>query len=407
MSHVFPIYEVKDIIDFSKHLIIQLDVFREYNPIIKELQKSLTRIEKSFLELNLKINENDTLLSLNRIYMNEALDSIDSLRECLSSIMDQCKILESHHSLGRQDVLTAVNELLWNFLNSASIMSTFEQFNLKINAYADHLLIAFLPILNDIINNSFEREKACQHIRTLTAHDKEKIRMLCMMDNHIMKVYVPKEAPIEPPKTTLITEQDISSYESPANAKSDGNTAVCRTPSSESVSDSTALLKVNSKEEGENDIRNTALFRRRLTRGSSISRYDIHHDYYHVRWLQVLSLIWNSGYPDLTLGQIKYIYLSNPFFLELCQDPYFVNDHSLTECSALQLYLESIEEIPALKQSDYEYVAELIHQNHLITMQELTQKLNERFIGKRVWNFLLVSYFFLCFSLLSLNISFL
>jgi hypothetical protein len=92
----------------------------------------------------------------------------------------------------------------------------------------------------------------------------------------------------------------------------------------------------------------------------------------------------------LTLGQVKYIYLTHAFFLHYHDDFNFINEKNIEECSKLQLYLEMTEEIPILKLPDYEFIAQSIHQNKDLTMRGLIDLLNARFTEKRSFNFLMV-----------------
>lgn len=261
---------INEIVAYSKELILTLDAFRGVIDSIPALQKALSGVEKTFIKIEMKMNDDELIYNLNKNFMAEVNTCLSLLKETLININTEANLFSSH----RSDSFT---DTVWNLFNQGQVATRFANYTKQLGDLCDHLGVSFLPILNTIVTESFEREKITQRIRSLSPHDKEKIRSLLFSDNYIVKLYIPK--PVEGEET--------------------------------------------------GDHRH---LERRLSQGSATA-FDLVHDYYHLKvtlpspplsllpslnpllfqWLQVLPHIWQS-YPELTMGQVKYIYLTHSFF---------------------------------------------------------------------------------------------
>jgi hypothetical protein len=338
-----PMEEINHLVALSKELILSLDQYRHNVEAVPALIKELNNIEKAFIKLDLKMTEDELVFNLNRNFMIEANGCLNLMRETLMNLHKEVIIYGSHHG-------DTFSDSVWNMFNKTQVNHRFQNFAKQIHDFTEHLLTDFLPILNTIITESFEREKIIRPLHSLSVHDKEKIRTLLFTDNSIIKLYFPKQ----------------------------------------SLDETEAASSVDHKKGAEPSHRGRASLEHRLSEGGiPVQHLDVVNDWYHVKWLQALPHIW-SYFPELTLGQIKYIYLTHSFFLFHADDPTFINDKSIEQCSKLQLYLEMTEEIPVLKQPDYEFIATSIRENKELTMKQLIELLNKRFQGKREFNFLMV-----------------
>jgi len=336
--------EINHLVALSKELILSLDQYRTHIEAVPELIKELNSIEKSFIKLDLKMTEDELVFNLNRNFMIEANSCLSLMRQTLMNLHKEVMIYGSHNG-------DTFSDTVWNIFNKSQVNQRFHNFSKQIHDFSEHLLTDFLPILNTIITESFEREKIIRPLHTLSLQEKEKIRTLLFTDNSIVKLYFPKYPPEEGEGHAVVHPDKQHQY-------------------------------------GEHHGR--ASLEHRLSEGGiPASHLEVVHDWYHVKWLQALPHIW-SYFPELTLGQIKYIYLTHSFFVFHADDPTFINDMTIEQTKQLQLYLEMTEEIPVLKQPDYEFIASSVTQNKELTMKQLIELLNTRFSGKREFTFLML-----------------
>lgn len=115
-------------------------------------------------------------------------------------------------------------------------------------------------------------------------------------------------------------------------------------------------------------------------------KHHIQHENHKVAWLRAAPDVWQT-FPRLRVGQLKYIFYMDQHLRQLSPE---TNEGDEIESRKLQLYLEQVDEIPAMKEVDFHYVAELMATNPSITLHGVIDGLNRYFQGKRYFNFFLV-----------------
>lgn len=438
--------EVPELIQLTKDVIVLLDRYKDNLEPIPALIQELMNFGKTFTKIDVKINEYDTMHFMTPTHLKEANACLSLLKETLLNIQREVNQYAEHQ---KPDKLT---NKVWMMFNQSTIVKNFVQFQYQVKEHCDHLLTNFLPILNTIVSSVTEKDKMAQSIHSLSATDKERICATIMKEQYIMKLYLPKgssrsgaphgmptKSPMtsEPPAaavdTIQITKQLASASVSGASTPPPGETSgksdkdpemitlkkqssasrflIEQKASKSSVHHEASDLKEEEKpkEEKISVIRNLSfnLFDKK-SRNNSFStvdgakstgagpkrhedpEFDVLPDYYHIKWLSVLPQIWRD-FPNLTFGQIKYIYLSQNFFLNYHNDMYFINNKTVDEVYKLQQTLENAKEIACFTQEDFEFVASTISGNQNLTMRQLIPLLHQRFQGTREFTFLTVS----------------
>eukprot|EP01040_Poterioochromonas_malhamensis_P013971 gene13971-15427_t len=449
--------DIPDLISQTKDLLFALDKYRESIEPISQLIHELIHLGKTFNKIEIKLNEYDVLLNLTPAFLEEGTICLSLLKETLGNIQAQINIYARH-----TENPDSISDKMWLLFNKSSVHTAFSNFASQIKGHCEHLLLNFLPILNTIINHSFDKEKISQPIHSLSVNDREKIANLILKDAHVMKLFLPKGAsksgnPSAPnthehPRADDVDSIDLNRQSSATrflvnakasihqphheasdikeeeelptpderislnrldsfsaffgNRRPSLNSTSSNTKSSASRSNSiTGLFFRNAAANqpppapettspgyvppNPEETRRARANRASFTLPPSHGEFDVHSDYYHVKWFTVLPQIWRD-HPNLTFGQIKYIYLSSKFFQYYHNDIYFLNSRTIEESNQLQAYLEGVEEIPIFKQEDYEFVAKLIVDDKNVSMKHLLQVLNTRYQGKREFSFILL-----------------
>eukprot|EP00599_Poterioochromonas_sp_BG-1_P002355 CAMPEP_0173148994 /NCGR_PEP_ID=MMETSP1105-20130129/10059_1 /TAXON_ID=2985 /ORGANISM="Ochromonas sp., Strain BG-1" /LENGTH=525 /DNA_ID=CAMNT_0014063771 /DNA_START=125 /DNA_END=1702 /DNA_ORIENTATION=- len=428
--------EVPELIQLTKDVIILLDKNKDNLEPIPALIHELMNFGKTFTKIDVKINEYEGMHNMTPAHLKEANSCLSLLRETLINIQTEVNQYADHQ---RGDKLT---DKIWMTFNKSTIISHFNNFTQQVKDHCNHLLTNFLPILNTVVSNA-DREKVEQSIHTLNATDKDRICAMIMKEQYIMKLYLPKgstrsgtpnpiskaaspinvprEDMIQLPKPTPVSPASRTNAATPPPAGDAENITLKKQSSASrflidqkvskaSVHHEASDLKEEEapqKDEKISVIRNLSfnLFEKRsrsnsgnptegskfVSAGSTAPKddpdFDVLPDYYHIKWLSVLPQIWRE-FPKLTFGQIKYIYLSQNFFLYYHNDMYFVNKKTIEECYKLQRYLEGAREIACFTQDDFIFVANTIVQNSALLMKQLIPLLHQRFQGTREFTFL-------------------
>lgn len=432
--------EVPELIQLTKDVIILLDDHKDQLDVIPGLIHELMNFGKTFTKIDVKINEYPDMQYMTPAHLKEANSCLSLLKETLLQIQREVNQYAEHQ---KPDKLT---NKIWMTFNRSQIISNFKKFQEQVKDHCDLLLTNFLPILSTIVSNVTDKDQVKQSMHSLSATDKSKICGLIMKEKYIMKLYVPKgsatrpgqsgvpttspimTATATPPKvatgdpvsvTKSATPNDSAEMITLKKQSSASRFLIEQKASKSSVHHEASDLKeevVKPKEEKISAIRNLSFNLFDAKKGSgSTSRspsfstidavkgggggtpatqkpgedpeFDVLPDYYHIKWLSVLPVIWKD-YPNLTFGQIKYIYLSQNFFSTYHNDMYFVNNKTVDEVYKLQQYLEAAREIACFTQEDFLFVAATISNNKDLTMRQLIPLLHERFQGTREFTFL-------------------
>lgn len=119
---------------------------------------------------------------------------------------------------------------------------------------------------------------------------------------------------------------------------------------------------------------------------NDIIKHHIQHENQKVAWLRAAPDVWHV-FPKLRVGQLKYIFYLDQHLRQLNPE---TNEGDEIESRKLQLYLEQVDEIPAMKEADFHVVADLMGANPAITLNGVIDGLNRHFQGKRYFNFFLI-----------------
>ena len=432
--------EIPELIRFTKDLILSLDKYRSSIISVPNLIKELIHLGKTFNKIEVRMNEYPNVLNLTPAYLAEANSCLNLLRETLNTIQNQLNLYSSH-----ADNTNRLRDKVWMTVNGSQMTHHFTNFANQIKSHADHILINFLPVLNTIINHS-EKGKVSRSVHHLGKHDRERICSMIMREGNIMKIFIPsggqKMAPAD--EANVVHKADDPSTVELDRQSNATRFLIGATPASGQAHHEASDMKEDLVENDAPDDHISfgrlesfsAAFGQRRTfnagggRSQSISAFfapsavkdakeaaaatspptdrdsfskapagwkhtdfDTHLDYYHIKWFTVLPQVW-AEFPDLTFGQIKYIYLTSNFFEYYHKDIYFINPKTIEEVYQLQLYMEAVEEVPKFAAEDYEYVAHLISENPKYSVKQLIHALNQRFKGRREFSFLVVSGFF-------------